>query len=136
VAKIIKGFLDKTGGTLENVHLLGHSLGAHISGNAGRYLNGSLGRITGLDPAGPLFPEKASDALKPNDALFVDAIHSDQLLGSTIPRAMVDFYPNRGLVRQPGCSPITMVTEFCISFPNLKCMFFAIIIWYIFSSGL
>lgn len=44
---------------LKNVHFIGHSLGAHLSGYAGYHLKHdfglSLGRITGLDPAEPYF---------------------------------------------------------------------------------
>lgn len=28
----------------KNVHVLGHSLGAHVASNVGKYFNGSLGR--------------------------------------------------------------------------------------------
>ena len=35
-----------------NVHPVGMSLGAHVVGHLGYRLNGSLARITGLDPAG------------------------------------------------------------------------------------
>lgn len=41
--------------SLSDVTLVGHSLGAHISGYAGKYTNGTLGIIVGLDPAAPLF---------------------------------------------------------------------------------
>jgi pimeloyl-ACP methyl ester carboxylesterase len=93
----------------ENVHLIGHSLGAHIAGNAGRFLNGQLSRVTGLDPAGPHFPVVAPDALKPDDARFVDVVHSDDIFGSLIPRGMADFYPNRGTRGQPGCVSLDLL---------------------------
>ena len=38
--------------SLNNVHIVGFSLGAQVAGKAGAVLNGSLARITGLDPAG------------------------------------------------------------------------------------
>lgn len=43
----------------DNVHMIGHSLGAHLSGYTGhalqKHCSQSLGRITALDPAEPLF---------------------------------------------------------------------------------
>ncbi|XP_076278838.1 uncharacterized protein LOC143208345 [Lasioglossum baleicum] len=94
---------------LEKVHLIGFSLGAHVAGFAGAEL-GNVSRITGLDPAGPLFESQDPRArLDETDANFVDVIHSngEQLLlgglGSWQPMGDVDFYPNGGRM-QTGCS--------------------------------
>ena len=57
------------GGSLDNIYMIGVSLGAHISGFVGKMFDGQLGRITGLDPAGPLFNGKLpEDRLDPSDA--------------------------------------------------------------------
>lgn len=40
---------------LDRFHLIGHSLGAHLCGFTGYALRGALGRITGIDAAGPCF---------------------------------------------------------------------------------
>uniref|UniRef100_A0A667HEE2 Triacylglycerol lipase n=1 Tax=Lynx canadensis TaxID=61383 RepID=A0A667HEE2_LYNCA len=119
---IIHGFIDKgeENWLLEmcktnysyspsQVHLIGHSLGAHAAGEAGSRTPG-LGRITGLDPVEASFqgtPEEVR--LDPSDADFVDVIHTDaaplipflgfgtkQLLGH------LDFFPNGG-EEMPGC---------------------------------
>lgn len=61
----------------EDVHIIGHSLGAHTAGYAGERIEG-LGRITGLDPAEPYFqgmPGKVR--LDTTDAKLVDVIHTD-----------------------------------------------------------
>ncbi|XP_006983666.1 lipase member I [Peromyscus maniculatus bairdii] len=96
--------LLKHGASLDNFHLIGMSLGAHISGFVGKLFHGQLGRITGLDPAGPKFSGKPSDSrLDYTDAKFVDVIHTDSDgLGILEPLGHIDFYPNGGR-KQPGC---------------------------------
>jgi len=112
------------------MHLAGHSLGAHLMGMAGRVFrlanNGGeqVGRVTGCDPAGPRFvdgmyneaiPELHANMLSTDSASFVDAIHTD---GSLEPCVVclpthihfgllqqvghTDFYPSGGH-SQHGC---------------------------------
>ncbi|XP_071535126.1 pancreatic lipase-related protein 2-like [Panulirus ornatus] len=101
---------------ISSFHLIGHSLGAHLSGHAGTYLRESYGlylpRITALDPAEPYFNDTHTiTRLDHSDALFVDVIHTDDSpilgfplsLGMTQPIGHLDFYPNGG-GEQPGCS--------------------------------
>ncbi|KAM9782087.1 lipase member H isoform X1 [Syngnathus typhle] len=87
-----------------DIHIIGISLGAHISGFVGANLNGTIGRITALDPAGPLFTGTSlEDRLDPTDAQFVDALHTDiDGLGYREPIGHIDFYANEG-TDQPGC---------------------------------
>lgn len=63
---------------LGRIHLIGHSLGAHISGFVGKDLGGQVGRITGLDPAGPSFDQlKRNQRLDRNDARLVEVMHTN-----------------------------------------------------------
>lgn len=111
LGKQLKIFMIKMNIDPSNVHILGHSLGAHIAGNLGKYMKGKIGRITALDPAGVLFREQDEDAVKKTDAIFVDAIHTGgDSLGELITRSTVDFFPNRGLGNQPGCKALDLIT--------------------------
>jgi hypothetical protein len=92
---------------------VGHSLGAHLIGIAGRK-SGKLSRISALDPAGPGFEkhEFLEYRLQNTDAKdIVDVIHTDGYdsffdpadwispvnhYGTLIPLGTIDFYPNYG----------------------------------------
>ncbi|RNA11919.1 pancreatic triacylglycerol lipase, partial [Brachionus plicatilis] len=85
----------------KKVHCIGHSLGAHACGFLGKNLK--IRRITGLDPAGPLFREVSKEErLDKEDAELVDVIHTDAFLGIQEAIGHKDFYPNGGQT-QKGC---------------------------------
>nr|XP_029721905.1 pancreatic lipase-related protein 2-like isoform X1 [Aedes albopictus] len=109
IGSILSAFMTGQNITAEQVHVVGHSLGAHIAGNVGKYFRGKLSRITALDPAGPLFLPLSTDAIDQSDAHFVDAIHTDTVLGEAVRRAHLDFYPNRGSTSQPGCELLDLM---------------------------
>ncbi|XP_053697813.1 pancreatic triacylglycerol lipase-like [Sabethes cyaneus] len=104
---------------LDKVHVLGHSLGAHVCGYVGYYLQKDfglkLGRITGMDPAEPMFSDTDPIVrLDSSDANFVDIVHTDATpwverwprpggLGMYQAIGHVDFYPNGGS-NQVGCN--------------------------------
>lgn len=104
---------------LSSIHYIGHSLGAHIAGYVGsdiiKEYNKTIGRITGLDPAGPLFEwpyvDPIEEKLDIGDAEFVDVIHTNaDELGISDAAGHVDYYPNGGR-RQPGCGSSKAKTQ-------------------------
>ncbi|XP_044732684.1 phospholipase A1 VesT1.02-like [Chrysoperla carnea] len=109
VAQLVDNLVQKAGMNLDDLHIIGHSLGAHTAGIAGKHIkSGQLKRITGLDPAWPLYedlrPQTAEWRLTKDDALFVDVIHTaGGVLGFLFPIGDNDYYPNGGINPQPGC---------------------------------
>lgn len=126
-----------------NIHLVGHSLGAHVAHYASIWLrNLSLsyphksdstdwipGRITGLDPAAPQFQGHPGTHLVKEDAAFVDVIHTAAIgpgsevynllrgrLGMSQLVGSVDFFPNGGTTPQPACAKEIAISRF-FSFP-------------------
>ncbi|XP_011332428.1 uncharacterized protein LOC105276481 isoform X2 [Ooceraea biroi] len=88
-----------------NIHVIGFSLGAHVPAFAANVLHPyQLTRITGLDPAMPLFVTvDKSEKLDASDAEFVDVLHTNAFIqGQFEASGHIDFYVNGG-VNQPGC---------------------------------
>lgn len=94
-----------------NIHCVGHSLGAHACAFISQDFNNNFGRISGLDPAGPMFDDAAIKyRLDRSSAKLVVALHTnsgtllslDTAFGISQPIGHVDFYANDG-THQPGC---------------------------------
>jgi len=119
-ARFIEFLVDNRVTALSQIHMIGHSLGAHVCGFTGAgLLVGRLPRITASDPALPLFGSAPdSGRIDPTDAVFVDVIHTaggflwEGGLAFIEPRGDVDFYPNGG-TKQPGCTGIPEIVGAC-----------------------
>jgi len=96
-------FLRGQGANVKTMHLMGHSLGAHLVAQASQH-GLMVNRITGWDPAGPLFDDKdPASRIDAGDADIVDIIHTDMFLfGYDGILGHYDFFPNGGN-GQPGC---------------------------------
>lgn len=65
-----------------------------------------MGKIIGIDPAGPLFDVNDPESrLSPKSAKFTECIHSGIPYGIKEPICHVDFYINKGK-DQPNCGPL------------------------------
>ncbi|XP_017083667.2 phospholipase A1 1 [Drosophila eugracilis] len=126
VAKMLRFLHENTGVPYEQIYLVGHSAGSHISGLTGKILKPNrLGAIIALDPAGltqlSLGPEERLDV---NDALYVESIHTDlTLLGNPSTKlSHASFFVNWGL-GQPHC-PNATATEFDFVCDHFAAMFY------------
>ncbi|XP_056388247.1 pancreatic lipase-related protein 2-like [Hyla sarda] len=106
IAYFINTIVDHFNCCLSGIHLIGHSLGAHAAGEAGKRRPG-IGRITCLDAARPGFEGQSYEvSVDPSDAKFVVAVHTDTGsvgLGMTTLIGHKDFFPNGGK-RMTGCA--------------------------------
>lgn len=100
--------------SLENMTIIGHSLGGQIAGFVGKEIfaktGKKVGKIIALDPAGPLFTfHSENDRLSSNDADIVEVIHTDKLLGFYRFIGHIDFYVNPSENVQPGCEQLSLL---------------------------
>ncbi|XP_053306318.1 pancreatic lipase-related protein 2-like, partial [Spea bombifrons] len=109
VAYFLDVLSEKFGYSPSNVHLIGHSMGAHAVGEAGRRKKG-IKRASGLDPAQPYFQNTPAEVhLDLSDADLVDIIHTNGApfipnlgLGMSQVIGHLDFFPNGG-EQMPEC---------------------------------
>ncbi|XP_044736197.1 phospholipase A1 VesT1.02-like [Chrysoperla carnea] len=117
IGKVLISLANKKGVQMEKIRIRGFSLGGHVAGFIGKTIisetGTKVGRITGLDPAGPSFRLVAPKLrLAKDDALFTDIIHTDgRKLGTTRAIGNVDFYPNGGSFQ--SCSLIPFLINTC-----------------------
>ncbi|XP_011335119.1 uncharacterized protein LOC105278024 isoform X2 [Ooceraea biroi] len=106
MARYVTSVLEE-GIPLDNITLIGHSLGAHVAGFAAKKIqnsgHGTIRRLFGADPAKPLFvTNSCKERICDSDADNVIIIHSS---GFGIPLALghIDLYMDYGGM-QPGCT--------------------------------
>ncbi|XP_055844916.1 phospholipase A1 VesT1.02-like [Episyrphus balteatus] len=105
VAHLIEFLRDEGKMKTKNLKVIGHSLGAHVAGFAGKTIEGEqIQTIIGLDTAYPLYKyTNCDERLCSTDAVYVESIHTNgKLLGFLKPIGHSAFYPNGGK-SQPGC---------------------------------
>ncbi|MGF1480012.1 MAG: hypothetical protein ACFB4I_11045 [Cyanophyceae cyanobacterium] len=106
-------WLNDSGVNPDTTQLIGHSLGAHVSGIAGDVYDDITGRsietIVGLDPAGPAYEDTffssgkpLSERLDASDADRVVALHTSETFGYDDPLGILDLYINPDDWFQPG----------------------------------
>ncbi|MDJ0510787.1 MAG: hypothetical protein QNJ64_16260 [Crocosphaera sp.] len=101
--------LAALGANPNTTQLIGHSLGAHVSGVAGDIYEditgSSIGAIVGLDPAGPSYESSGvplQERLDANDARQVAVLHTSETLGFDDRLGDLDLYINPNDLFQPG----------------------------------
>lgn len=106
-------YLVDSGVDPDTTQLIGHSLGAHVSGIAGDVYDDITGMpintIVGLDPAGPAYEstwfsrgKSTEERLDPTDGNRVVAFHTSSTFGYDDPLGLLDLYINPDDWFQPG----------------------------------
>ncbi|KAI8119938.1 hypothetical protein FF38_07176 [Lucilia cuprina] len=114
IAQLVERILDLGS---SDIHVIGFSLGAQVTNYIAKNLaTFQLPRITGLDPAMPLFVMASEkDKLDPSDAAYVDVIHTNAMVQGKLERCgHADFYMNGGII-QPGCTRNNPLNPFACS---------------------
>ncbi|XP_076321479.1 pancreatic lipase-related protein 2-like isoform X3 [Tachypleus tridentatus] len=110
IAELIRLVNYERGTVNEDYHLIGYSLGAHIAGFVGTEIK-NLSRITGLDPAAPMFETyNPAVRLDPSDAQFVDVIHTNggQWHSLCHHRRAIEYFIES---MKPGCSFLSVACD-------------------------
>lgn len=98
--------LTTVGFDIANLNIIGHNLGAHVAGFAGKNYPGTtqVGAIVALDASLSNFDINVpAQRLAVGDAIYVESIHTNTgQQGFDWPLGDSAFYPNFGS-RQPGC---------------------------------
>ncbi|XP_056385717.1 pancreatic triacylglycerol lipase-like isoform X2 [Hyla sarda] len=106
IANFINTIVKHFNSSLSGIHMIGHSLGGQVVGEAGKRRPG-IGKITCLDAARPGFEGESNEVtIDPSDADFVVAVHTDAGLiglGMTTLIGDMDFFPNGGK-QMTGCA--------------------------------
>ncbi|XP_059608069.1 pancreatic triacylglycerol lipase-like [Phlebotomus argentipes] len=106
VGNFIHFIVNSGGAQRAHISVIGHSLGAHVAGFAGKNHPppNQLASVVGLDPAWPLFSaDDTTTRMDRGDAAFVESSHTNAgVLGFTVPIGDATYYPNGGS-SQPGC---------------------------------
>jgi len=112
VGQTVANFIDWLNTSRGQAHsaitVIGHSLGAHCAGAAGKRTRLLIGAVVSLDPAGPLFSvADSANRVHHTDATHVQNIVTDAgALGFSSAAGHSNFYPNGG-TNQPGCNGST-----------------------------
>lgn len=110
VAELMLYLNSTTNMNFDDVYLIGHSLGAQISGSAGKQIRPHMfNTIFALDPAGPKFRNAPEDMrIDASDAKYVESIMTSSTFGFNRPVGHATFYPNFGSDQKKcykyGCS--------------------------------
>ncbi|KAJ8969510.1 hypothetical protein NQ317_018000 [Molorchus minor] len=106
VSDFITSLMVKFNFGTSKISIVGHSLGAHVSGIAGAALKRAypqgVDHIVGLDPALPLFSiSDVNNRLDSTDANYVQVIHTcGGMLGFKAPIGHTDYYPNEARLKR------------------------------------